>query len=67
MLPKKRIGRRRGWAILIGLLVFFNITQAQGVIVSGIITDSSTNAPLSNVSVYFKGASGVRTGGAVLQ
>ena len=64
MLPKKRVGRRRGWAILIGLLVFFNITQAQGVIVSGIVTDSSTNAPLSNVSVYFKGASGVRTDSA---
>ncbi len=60
MLPKKRDGRR-GWAILIGLLAFFNIAQAQGVIVSGIVTDSTTNAPIANVSVYFKGAGGVRT------
>lgn len=63
MLPKNR-KRRRGWALLITLMVFFNIAQGQGITVSGIVTDSSTGLPVSNVSVYFKNAHGVRTDSA---
>ena len=38
--------------------------QAQGVTVSGMVTDSATGAPLPNVSVYFKSSGGVRTDSA---
>ncbi|MEO5683034.1 MAG: DUF5686 family protein [Chitinophagaceae bacterium] len=48
------------------MLAFLNVVQAQqqGLIVTGLVTDSSTGLPVSNVSVYFKNARGVRTDSA---
>ncbi|MEO5594797.1 MAG: DUF5686 family protein [Chitinophagaceae bacterium] len=63
MLPKNG-KRRRGWALLIIMLVFFNIAQGQGITVSGTVRDSTSGLPVSNVSVYFKSAKGVRTDSA---
>ena len=53
--------RRRGWALLVSMLVFFNIAQGQGIIVTGVVKDSSNGLPVSNVSVYFRNSHGVRT------
>ncbi|HTE10831.1 MAG TPA: DUF5686 family protein [Chitinophagaceae bacterium] len=63
MAPKNG-NRRRGWALLIIMLAFFNIVQGQGITVSGIVRDSTSGLPVSNVSVYFKNAKGVRTDSA---
>ena len=63
MAPKNG-NRRRGWALLIIMLAFFNIVQGQGITVTGIVTDSTSGLPVSNVSVYFKNAKGVRTDSA---
>ncbi len=61
-MARKKGNRRRGWILLIVVLVFFNIAHAQqGLIVTGIVKDSATGIPVSNVSVYFKNAKGVRT------
>jgi hypothetical protein len=60
MVPKNG-NRRRGWALLISMLVFFNIMHGQGITVTGIVKDSSSGLPVSNASVYFKNAKGVRT------
>jgi len=53
--------RRRGWALLVIMLAFFNIAQGQGLIVTGVVKDSSNGLPVSNVSVYFRNSHGVRT------
>ncbi len=63
MLPK--IGKSlKGWALFIIMLAVCSITQAQGLTVTGIVKDSSTGLPVSNVSVYFKNAKGIRTDSA---
>ena len=63
MVPKNG-NRRRRWALLISMLVFFNIMHGQGITVTGIVKDSSSGLPVSNVSVYFKNAKGMRTDSA---
>jgi len=62
----KKGQRRRGWALLIVMLALFNITALgqQGLIVTGTVKDSSSGLTISNVSVYFKNAKGVRTDSA---
>jgi len=60
----KNGNRIKGWALLIIMLAIFNITQAQGITVTGVVKDSSSGLPVSNVSVYFKNARGVRTDSA---
>lgn len=63
MLPT--IGNRlKGWALFITALAFTTFAQAQGLTVTGVVRDSSNNLPVSNVSVYFKNAKGIRTDSA---
>ncbi|MFT3933464.1 MAG: DUF5686 family protein [Chitinophagaceae bacterium] len=56
--------RTKSWALLIILLVSASAVKAQGLIVTGIVKDSSSNLPITNVSVYFRNSKGVRTDSA---
>ncbi len=59
--------RRTGWILLIISMVFISGTVlGQGITVTGTVKDSVTGIIISNVSVYFKNAHGVRTDSAGL-
>ena len=59
--------RRSGWAMLIIIMVLISgMVKGQGITVTGMVKDSVTGAVMSNVSVYFKNAHGVRTDSAGL-
>ncbi|MDE3249446.1 MAG: carboxypeptidase-like regulatory domain-containing protein [Bacteroidota bacterium] len=60
MLLQKRT-RYKVWLWLVGLILGFQFAQAQRITVTGVVSDSTTGTPLSNVSVYFKNGGGVRT------
>jgi hypothetical protein len=60
MLPKKR-KRIKEWALLTIVLGLLQNLQGQGITITGLVKDSSTGLPISNVSVYIKSAGGVRT------
>jgi Family of unknown function (DUF5686)/CarboxypepD_reg-like domain len=55
---KRRIGRAL-WMVI--MVLFSGIVNGQGLTVTGTVKDSATGIVISNVSVYFKNAHGVRT------
>src|ERR1700712_4605369 len=56
---RKRI---TGWGLSVIIMVLISgMVHSQGLTVTGSVKDSATGALISNVSVYFKNAHGVRT------
>src|SRR5689334_12683932 len=55
------IDSKKSFTLFLFVTCFFVYTQAQTV-VKGIVRDAQTHAPLSFVSIYFKGSKGIVSG-----